>query len=320
MSGYEKRFLITRLPPYNPHFYDFILAWVGRNAPELKSLFDLQTVTFEIPDDHQYGVHIPWLQDPVQAYNMPAYEDSCRLAEQCDARSIPIINRVDKLTNACKVRGSEIIREAGFRTPRMALIENRDEFLVTSLGFQPPFFIRDDWSHSSKFHLVESIDQTKGIPWEQYRRPVVCEFIDTRTAEGHYRRFRCIVAGNQCIASGLLTCDQWKVKARGRISTVESRENDLAYALAPEPNSVRFLEAARKLELQWLAFDYGCDPISGEVIVWEANPYPNIDSAKGDREYRRFIVDRIVAAMIRLYLKTAGLEVPRKIERLAQGD
>lgn len=320
MSGYEKRFLITRLPPYNPHFYDYVLEWVGRNAPELKSLFDLQTVPFEMPDDHRYGVHVPWIQDPVQAHNLPAYEDSCRLADQCDARGIPIINRVDRLANTGKVRGSELIREARFRTPKMALIENKVEFLDSFLGFSPPFFIRDDWNHSSKFFLIESLDKAKDIPWEQYRRPVVCEFIDTRNDDGHYRRLRCFIAGDICIPQGILTCDIWKVKARGRVSTAETREEDLAYALAPEPFADRFFKAASNLELQWLAYDYALDPDTGEPIVWEANPYPNIDSAKGDREYRRFIVDRIVAAMLRLYLMTAGLEVPRKIERLAQGD
>lgn len=316
----EKRFLITRLPPFKPHFYDAVLEWICRNAHELMPLFDLQTVPFDIPADHAYSLHVPWIQDPVQAYDLSAYEDSCRLADQCDIRGIPIINRVDRLANSGKVRGSELIREAGFRTPKMALIEDRAEFLKTFLGFRPPFFIRDDWNHRSMFYLIDSLDQARDIPWDQYQRPVVCEFIDTRFKDGRYHRRRCFIAGDICIPQGILTCENWKVKARGRISTIGTREEDLAYALAPEPFADRFHKAAANLGLQWLAYDYALDPDTLEPIVWEANPYPNIDSAKGDREYRRFIVDRIIAALLRLYLMTAGIEVPRKIERLAQGD
>lgn len=316
----ERRFLITRLPPFKPHFYDTVLDWIGRNAPELMPLIDLQTVPFEIPANHDYGLHVPWIQDPVQSYNLEAYDASCKLSEQCDKLEIPVINRVEKVTNTGKVRGSELIRKAGFRTPRMELIESIEEFENTLLGFTFPFFIRDDWNHFSRFYMVESRDQVKGIPWEQYGRPVVCEFIDTKTKAGCYDRYRCFIAGDICVPQGRWSCEIWKVKSKRLITTIETREQDLEYALAPDPNADRFFKAAANLELQWLAFDYALDPVTDEVIVWEANPYPNIDSAKGERAYRRFIVDRIIAAMLRLYLKTAGLEVSRKIERLAQGD
>lgn len=318
--GRGYKFLITRLPPYINHFYDPVLQWVAANCPELQSLFELQPLPYNVPVFHSYGVHIPWLQDPVQFYNMPAYQASCRLSEQCDALGIPIVNRVENLANAGKVVGSRRIREAGFRTPRMALLDNEEKFRDTLLGFEPPFFIREDWSHNSEFFLVESISQAKDIPLQQYKRPTVCEFIDTRSEDGYYHRYRCFVAGDLCLPQGVLTCTLWKAKAQGRVATVETREADLAFATSPEPNAKRFLQAAKNLDLQWMAFDYAEDPKTGEIIVWEANPYPNIDSSVGDRAYRRFVVDRAVAALVRLYLKTAGLKVPDKIERIAQGD
>ncbi|MBC8065393.1 MAG: hypothetical protein H7Y17_11215 [Chlorobia bacterium] len=314
------KFLITRLPPFATHFYEPVLHWIAGNAPELMPLFDLRPVPFDIPAFHSYGVHIPWLQDPVQYYNLPAYQASCRLSDQCDALGIPIINRVENLTNAGKVLGSRRIREAGFRTPRMALVENEEKFRDTLLGFEPPFFIREDWSHNSQFFLVETVAQAKDIPFDQFKRPTVCEFIDTRAEDGYYHRFRCFVAGDLCIPQGVLTCTLWKVKAKGRVSNVETREADLAYATAPEPHADRFLRAAKNLDLQWMAFDYAEDQETGEVIVWECNPYPNLDSSVGDRAYRSFVVDRIIASMIRLYMTTAGLKVPGKIEYIALGD
>lgn len=318
----SKNFLITRLPPYAGHFYDSILKWVARNAPEVAPLFTLIPYPFEVEDLSPYGLHVPWLQDPVQYYNMPAFEASCRLSKRCDDLGIPIINRVEKLANAGKTLGSAIIRQAGFRTPQMALIADQTHFRETLLGFDPPFFIREDWSHNSEFFLIENVDQVKDIPWENYRRPTVCEFIDVRTPADVYHRNRCFVIGDLCLTQSIHICDHWKSKGDSRVNTAETREIDLAYSTGKEPHAAQFLKAASLLELQWLAFDYAIHPTTGEIIVWEANPYPYLDFSGAGRAYLQFVVDRTLAAVVRLYLRTAGIEVPRRVERLAlsEGD
>ncbi len=54
------------------------------------------------------------------------------------------------------------------------------------------------------------------------------------------------------------------------------------------------------------------------MVAWEANPYPLIHFSKDYLSYRNHAIHRTLAAMLRLYLHTAGISIPGRLEREAR--
>jgi hypothetical protein len=67
------------------------------------------------------------------------------------------------------------------------------------------------------------------------------------------------------------------------------------------------------LGLELVAFDYGVTA-AGELIIWEANPFPHIKFSSNKLAYRNAALHRTMHAILHLYLTTAGLTVPSQIE------
>jgi len=53
------------------------------------------------------------LQDPVENWSPRAHRWSVALAAECDQRGIPVINRVDRISNSVKPVGVRLIAGAG---------------------------------------------------------------------------------------------------------------------------------------------------------------------------------------------------------------
>ena len=65
--------------------------------------------------------------------------------------------------------------------------------------------------------------------------------------------------------------------------------------------------------LDLVAFDYSYDA-SGQLVVWEANEYPDLSFPAGaDVEYTRPFVERSYAAIAAMYLRAAGSRIPSSL-------
>jgi hypothetical protein len=95
----------------------------------------------------------------------------------------------------------------------------------------------------------------------------------------------------------------------------ELKDEELAYINTPNANHEKLQRARRALELDFVAFDYSYDR-DGELIVWEANPYPFLHFSKGARRYRVASLERVLAAVVKLYLLKSGLPVHARIDEL----
>jgi hypothetical protein len=62
-----------------------------------------------------------------------------------------------------------------------------------------------------------------------------------------------------------------------------------------------------------VAFDYGFDR-RGELIIWEANPYPLFHIPKGRLSYLAPAMHRTLAAVVHLYLDRAGMAIPQRLQ------
>jgi hypothetical protein len=309
----RERFLIVN-DPVAPFFYNVLLDWLASHFPEIRARFELHTLPTYIRDWSRYSLHVPWLQDPVQATSPSRYRLAVRLAERCDEHGIPIVNRVERLTNATKSRASSLIAKAGLRTARMARIEDEQEFRETRLGIPLPLLVREDWGHQGHPIKIHTEKELRALQLGRFRRPVAVEFIDVRGSDGLYRKYRYVVAGEVGVPQSLHVSRDWCVRGSPRksIYTEELREEEIAYLNRAEPHHERFVAARAALGLDFVAFDYSIDT-GGEPVVWEANPFPYMHLLTGRRSYRAPATERALAAMARLYLERAGSEVPERL-------
>jgi hypothetical protein len=267
-----------------------------------------------VRDWRPYVLCIPWLQDPVQAWSPTAYAQANRLAAECDARAIPIINRVDRLSAAGKAAGAATIASLGIRTAKMARITEPKVFRETRCGLRLPFFVREDWRHCGPVMRVDTESEVGRVPLNRFRRPVAVEYIDVRSPrDGLFRKYRYLAAGDTGFPLSMHPSQHWFVKGSNTVFSNELREEELWFLTRPDPNAERLQAARRALGLDFVAFDYSYDQ-SGQLVVWEANPYPTIHFGTEHRSYRWPAVARVLAAMTRMYLQRAGLPVPSALE------
>jgi hypothetical protein len=310
----EERFLVVRHWS-NPDFYDFMLEWFEANIPSLRARFELHLLPDRIPDASRYVLHIPWLQDPVEAWSPRTYERAVRLARRCHDRGIPTINRVDRLGNAQKSVAARLMADVGVRTPRMEPIRDREQFVETFLGLGLPLFVREDRGHGGPICRADEPHQVKAIPLHRFSRPVAVELIDARDPrDGLYRKYRYLAAGNAGVSHHLHVSERWVTRGNHGVYSEALVEEEKAFTSAPNPHHEQLQRARSALGLDVVALDYGYDR-AGQMVVWEANPFPWLKFPVRHRSYRREPYERALAALGKLYLTRAGLPVPCEIRK-----
>ncbi len=312
------RFLTIRHPPFNPHFYDELLTWTGNNLPEVLPRFDLRTLPCRVPDDVEVVLHIPWLQDPVQNWSLEVYEQANTLAAECDARNIPIINRVDRLLNTTKFLGASLIAGPDLRTPRMKKLAEPRDLAEAAAEIGLPLLVREDWGHGGTLIVVRTGAELRRVSLARFRRPVAIEFVDVAGEDGLYRKYRYIAAGDEGVSHHLQISEDWQTRGFNRLKADAARDEEIAYTNAPDRNHAAFQRARRALGLDLVAFDYSYDR-EGRTIVWEANAYPHLTFSRKSYLHKNAPMHRTHYAIMQLYLQRAGLPIPGKIQdRLAR--
>jgi len=312
--GEAKRFLVVRHAGKGPEFYDVILHWVEEHVPEIRGLFELRLLPCWVFDWSPYALHVPWLQDPVENWSRRAHARACRLAAACDRRGIPVINRVDRLSNAMKFEAASRLSRAGIRTPVMRVIGDHREFRETGCGLALPLFVREDAGHGGLMLRADTEHELRAIPLEQFRRPIAVELVEVRSPEdGLFRKFRYVVAGRVGVPHHMQATADWITRGDIRFHNETTRSQEQSYISRPDPHHELFQRARRSLELDFVAFDYGFDR-SGELIIWEANPYPHFHIPKGRLSYLAPAMHRTLAAVVHLYLERAGMAIPQRLQ------
>jgi hypothetical protein len=241
-----------------------------------------------------------------------------RLAAECDAHGIPIINRVDRLTNAGKSSAAHLLAGAGLPTARTVRIENFTEFRNSYAGMNFPLIIREDWGHGETMVRVADPAELRQVRLEDFARPLAVEFVDTgNERDGLFRKYRYLAAGECGVAVHLHASRDWITRGTNCEDDEYLLREEADYINSPHPHHELFQRARRALELDFVAFDYAYDR-GGRLIIWEANPYPLIHfpAPNGRRKHRKPAVERTLAAMINLYLSRAGLPIPQPILEL----
>ncbi len=202
---------------------------------------------------------------------------------------------------------------AGLHVPKMELITDAGEFHETLLGIPLPLFVREDWGHGAIAWSVASQADARATPLERFKRPVAVQWVDTSGADGLFRKYRYFAAGDAGISHHLQCSAHWMTRGHNREVTNLTRTQELAYVEHPDVHHALFQKARLALGLDMVAFDYGLGR-DGLPVVWEANPFPFIQFSTGKLTYRNSALHRTMYAILRLYLRSAGLSVDPRIE------
>jgi len=311
------RVMLVRHPTNRVRFYQVFLDWVSLNFPECLVHFELRLLPCTVRQGAGVALCVPWLQDPVEDWSQATYRHADALEATCNTHGVSTINPVDRLVNASKIEGTRRIAQAGFRTPRMVLIQDIEAFKRDAGGLTFPICVREDRGHQKPILRVENLRELENLALEGFERPIGVEIVDVSGPDGLYRKYRYIAAGDHGVSHHLQITPHWVTRGEDRIANDATKAEELAYVNAPDPHHARFQAACRALELDFAAFDYGYDR-DGNAVVWEANPYPFIRfcSIGGSGEYRHAPMHRTMAAMLAFYLERAGIRSPDTLDTI----
>ena len=318
----DKRILVTRHPAKHASMFRDFWDWATRQVPELVSRMEFQHLPFSLANtNHQrFSAHVSWINDTLDLWSPSGYRNACRLVSQCRSNEIKCINSIDRIANVGKSRGAELMRHAGVRTPIAISLVGKSNVTADELhaaGISLPCLIREERGHGRMSEFVGDADQLARIDLSKFHLPIAVEFIDTRDPiDGFYRKYRYISAGEVGIPRHLITDTQWDVRPHRRIKEAHVLEQEAEYIRNPDPNHQQLQAARDALGMDLVGFDYSFTP-DGELVVWEANPYLDMNTPKhvssnqlGDAVTRTF------AAVCHLYLRSAGVEIPHHIQNI----
>lgn len=319
--GGEPDILLIRHPQKGPWFYRQFLDWLGSNFPQVRQRFELALLgQGNAIDPSRYRLLVPWLQDPVQAWSMKAYAQACSLAARFEAQGLPVINKPEALANSAKSTMLDTTRALGIRAARSIPIGRVADLHRAAVELGYPFILRPDHVHGLKGVRIEGqsdIDRISERSLSAIGKPVAIEFIDTVSADGLFRKFRYLAAGDSGVNVHLIASRHWEVRGDSKAMTEALVAEERAFIGRHNRDAPIFNALRRALDFDFAAFDYAYDP-SGNLVVWEANPYPAIVFGResGAHRYRSVAVHRCFAIMAVLYLSRAGLDVPAELAAL----
>jgi hypothetical protein len=288
------------------HFYRCFLDWLARDRPHVRRLVHLDTLPCRVPAGAAL-VHA-LVQDPVIERDTWVHTQLITLEAACALRGVRVVHPVSVLSNTKRDILCERLGQAGLRTPRIVVVDAAFDGHRGRLDL--PFLVRRRWGHAAEMRRLDTERSFDGW-WTTARTDpgswVAGEFVDVRSEDGRYRKYRYFMAGSRGCARHLIVSPNWEVRPSDRVRTAATREEELAFVAAACPHHALFDAGRRALDFEIAAFDYSYDP-NGGLVVWEVNPYPDLSRPRGEvGDYLAPAVERSYAMLADFYAERAGM-------------
>ena len=295
----------------NKHINWTFFHWLKREHPQIFRLFR-HTSAFSLHStvSGNTALFIPWLQDPVRERNHALFLQIKELEKQYERIGVPIINPVEVLSNSIKSRALEAIRITGVRTAHVVQIDKASTFetIVADVGL--PFIVRNDQGHGGYVRLVQNPEDFQVLEWERLPHPIALEFIDTRSEDGLFRKYRYLLTGDTGISRHLVISKSWCVHAKERVRNEQYIEEELKFLNSENPYHDKLNKARQALGMDYVAFDYSIDEY-GNLIIWEPNPFPSLWASFNARDsyftYQKEYINKVYSHILRYYLERASI-------------
>ncbi|WP_426416608.1 hypothetical protein [Aestuariirhabdus sp. LZHN29] len=290
------------------HFYRCLLDWMRVHRPQLRQHVRLDRMPCQAREHGNVALLHAWVQDPVRERDPELWRQLGELEGQVRSSGGEVVQPARVLSHSERVSMMQRLSSAGVRVARSAVLDEQFPESLAGLGY--PLIVRPRYGHGSG---MQRVDERKDIDtgWARWKSDpaawVAMEYIDVMDDDGYFRKYRYLQVGHQGMPRHLMRASHWEVRPEGRIRDPQAQEEELAYVSGTVPEADLFTRAARALEFDVAAFDYSYDA-NRELVIWEANPYPDI-GLPDERvsHYLQATVERSWALYCDYYAARAGL-------------
>jgi hypothetical protein len=235
------------------------------------------------PELHPYRVILNLITDPDQ--NPKTLENLSKLLRDYAG---PVINPAEAVLRSTRDKVAKLlIGTPGLIAPKVIRVRNAKPDLVAGAiersGMNFPLIVRLAGTHTGIIvGLFDGIDDLRAAI-TQPGEHIVTEFVDFRSEDGLFRKYRAFFIGKQVIFRHMLVSDAWSVHASDRMRFMAERPDLLAEEQAMfergsnalPPGVMATLEAIRaRMPLDYFGMDFGVMP-DGRAVLFEANATMN---------------------------------------------
>ncbi len=222
-----------------------------------------------IPQLQAYDVILCW---SYIVHHSPVFlESALNIEKMARQLGIPVINGV-KNAAANHSFFMQTWHEHGLQCARC---QNFDDFEELALDY--PLILRRDGVHRGQdvFLVNNPVEAQRLIDARkkdkaQANLDLAIEYIDTRGADGYYRKYRSYVVGDRILPRHVFFSRHWLVNYEHLVANSDSVEANRMLVEGGEESALEVLKAARLTGSEIVALDYSKDA-DGRCVFWEAN-------------------------------------------------
>ncbi|MGE5159859.1 MAG: tetratricopeptide repeat protein [Gemmatimonas sp.] len=236
----------------------------------------------------------------------------------------PVINDPRKIERTTRDCVTELLPEiAGCRIPKILRLDaGADvsvEALARALPFAFPVLARPAGTHGGDdFEKIAGLDELAGFLARHAQADrYVIEYIDYASADGHFRKYRFIFAGDEILPYHLAIGRDWKLHHDNTDMGDHPwmQQEEAAFLAEPgavfrETNYSALREIRERIGLDYFGIDCGLDR-DGNLVVFEANASMLVHNDNPDFPYKDPAVRAIKQAFDRMLRERALIPSPR---------
>jgi hypothetical protein len=222
-----------------------------------------------------------------------------RMLEHLDSVLIGFEGKiVNHPSNVLKTSRDQVARllagTPGLRVPKVVRLRSDDaRSEVERAGLSFPIILRHAGTHGGKvvglFDTADDLQRAAAEDGDLF----ATEFVDYRSADGLYRKFRVCILGRSIILRHMIVSDGWNVHGRDRrrlmLGRPDLRDEERRLLQRPRqafPSSVveTLRTVQKRMPLDYFGIDFGIDA-DGAVVLFEANATMDFISPILDPEF-----------------------------------
>ena len=290
-------------------------------------------------DDRVFQAHLLFAEFYEEGMALPAHELVINAIGDADVRSdalavaqsillathAPVVNSPDRVMATSRCRNARrlgsipgVVTPLCMQFPRAALAAGGRKEVLATCGFSFPLLVRAPGFHMGKHFLRvdaarELDDALSRIPGEE---AILMQYLDGRSEDGNVRKYRVLCVDGRIYPAHLAISSRWKVHyfsadmdehPEHRAEEAEFLGNMARVLGRGAMAALKRIETA--LGMDYAGIDFGINR-KGEVLLFEANATMAVyrPESTSQWDYRRAAVERIYAAVHRLFLSRAGAQ------------
>lgn len=264
------------------------------------------------PDLSQYRCLFNMITEPEQ--NGRVLENLRKLLRDFSGK---VVNRPEAVLRSTRDQvARQLAGVPGLHAPRVLRLRSSKTGIAQAIeraGLNYPVILRQAGTHTGRIvGLFGSADQLPAsLP--KHDEHIATEFVDFRSGDGLYRKYRVFFIGPHIIFRHMLASDRWSVHAEDRMRFMVERPELLAEEgtlfASPEgafpPGIGETLQKVReRMALDYFGMDFGIGP-DGRLVLFEANATMNFFPFLADPRFA--YVQRCLAPAQQAFRELLGL-------------